>query len=275
MASTVDTAAAPPAKKLKTGPPATGTPLYSDLDLSKLAFDATPQGNEIKHASVKYDGQRLAFQLEDVAAGSLRAPFGIDDGSKFAGKPSLKIELREPQRAFFQDVIETKVKEAAVKHKATWFGALKPPPEDDAVRASFNSRVHQDEDKNYPPGLKVNVNLTDDKKPKVNVLTTRRLDNGKITKPVPLSPEDVARRCSVVPVLCTAGGVWIFVNAKMQTFKYGLVFEASDVLVIEEAAASSAFNLGGVEVANEEEQADEQAGGGGDALGGAFGQFEG
>ena len=139
---------------------------------------------------------------------------------------------------------------------------------------SFNSRVHQDDNKNYPPGLKVNVNLTDDKKPKVNVLTTRRLDNGKITKPVPGSAEDVARGCSVVPVLRTAGGVWISVNAKKKTFEYGLVFEASDVLVVEEAAASSAFNLGGVDVADEEEQADEQAGGGGDALGGAFGQFE-
>ena len=273
--------AAPAAKKLKTAAGAApasggcGTPLYSDLDLSKLAFDATPQGNEIKHASVKYDGQRLGFQLEDVSTGSLRAPFGIDDGSKFAGKPSLKIELREPQRAFFQDGIEAKVKAAAVKHKATWFGAIKPLPDDAAVRASFNSRVHQDENGNYPPGLKVNINLSDDKKPKVNVLTTRRLDNGKITKPVPGSAEDVARGCSVVPVLRTAGGVWISVNAKKKTFEYGLVFEASDVLVVEEAAASSAFNLGGVEVADEEEQAEAQAGGGGDALGGAFGPFEG
>ena len=74
-----------------------------------------------------------------------------------------------------------------------------------------------------------------------------------------------------MPVLRTAGGVWISVNAKMQTFKYGLVFEASDVLVVEEAVASSAFNLGGIEVADEEEQ----AGGDGDAPGGAFGQFEG
>ena len=273
--------AAPAAKKLKTAAGAApasgggGTPLYSVLDLSKLTFDATPQGTEIKYASVKYDGQRLAFQLEDVSTGSLRAPFGIDDGSKFAGKPSLKIELREPQRAFFHDGIETKVKEAAVLNKATWFGAIKPLPDDAAVRASFNSRVHQDENKNYPPGLKVNINLSDDKKAKVNVLTTRRLDNGKITKLAPGSAEDVARGCSVVPVLRTAGGVWISVNSKKKTFEYGLVFEASDVLVIEEAAASSAFNLGGVEVADEEEQADEQAGGGGDALGGAFGQFEG
>ena len=70
-------------------------------------------------------------------------------------------------------------------------------------------------------------------------------------------------------VLRTAGGVWISVNAKMQTFAYGLIFEASDVLVIEGAAPSSAFNLGGVEVTDEEEQ----AGGDDDALDGAFGQF--
>ena len=76
-------------------------------------------------------------------------------------------------------------------------------------------------------------------------------------------------------MLSASPQTWISVNAKKRTFEYGLVFEASDVLVIEEAAASSAFNLGGVEVADEEEQADEQAGGGGDALGVAFGQFEG
>ena len=49
---------APAAKKLKT----TGTPLYSDLDLSKLTFDSKPQGsNDINHASVKYDGTREAW----------------------------------------------------------------------------------------------------------------------------------------------------------------------------------------------------------------------
>ena len=87
----------------------------------------------------------------------------------------------------------------------------------------------------------------------MNVLLTRRLDNGKITKPVPGSAEDVARGCSVVPVLRTAGGVWISVNAKKKTFEYGLVFEATDLLVVEEAAPASAFN---VEVEPSDEEAD-------------------
>lgn len=257
---------APAAKKLKP----TGTPLYSDLDLAKLTFDAKLQGSEIQHASAKYDGLRLAFQLEDVNTGSLRMPFGLDDGSKFGGKPSLRLELPEAQRAFFQDGLETKIKAAAVQHKATWFAAIKPPPSDEAVRASFNSRIHQDENGNYPPSLKVNINLNDEKKQKVNVLTTRRTADGKITKPILGSPGDVVRGGSVVPVLRTAGGVWISVNAKKKTFEYGLVFEAADLLVIEEPAASSAFNLGGVEVA--EEEADEA---GGDAgFDGAFGQFD-
>ena len=243
---------APAAKKLKP----TGTPLYSGLDLSKLTFDAKPQGNEIQHASAKYDGLRLTFQLEDVNAGSLRVPFGIDDGSKFGGKASMKIELPEDQRAFFQDGLETKIKEAAVQNKATWFSAIKPLPDDATVRASFSSRVHQDDNGNYPPSLKVNVNLSDDKKQKVTVFTTRRVadytSHGKITKPIPGSPSDVMRGGSVVPVLRTAGGVWISANPKKRTFEYGLVFEAVDLLVIEEPAASSAFNLGGVEVAEEE-----------------------
>ena len=132
------------------------------------------------------------------------------------------------------------------------------------------SRVHQDDSGSYPPSLKVNINLSDDKKQKVNVLTTRRVADGKIAKPVPGSPSDVVRGCSVVPVLRTAGGVWISVNPKKKTFDYGLIFEATDLLVIDEPAASSAFNLGGVEVA--EEEADEV--GGVATFDGAFGHFD-
>ena len=135
---------APATKKLKT----TGTPLYSDLDLSDLTFDAKPQGaGEIQHASAKYDGMRPTFQLEDVKSGSLRVPFGIDDGTKFGSKPSMKIELPAPQRAFW-DTLEAQVKAAAVKNKATWFPGIKPLPDDAAVRASFTSRVHEDENGN-------------------------------------------------------------------------------------------------------------------------------
>ena len=52
----------------------------------------------------------------------LRAPFGLDDGSKFGGKPSLNIEMPEAQLAFFRGGIEATVKEAAVKNKGVWFG---------------------------------------------------------------------------------------------------------------------------------------------------------
>ena len=163
------------AKKPKTT--TTGPPLYPELDLAQLTVDTKLQGsNETRFATVKYKDARPVFQMAGVSE-AMRAPFGIDDGSKFGNKPSLKIELREPQRAFFQDVIEAKVKEAAVLNKATWFGAIKPLPDDAAVRASFNARV-QDDNEKFPPGLKLNISLSDDKKPKVNVLTTRRLEIG-------------------------------------------------------------------------------------------------
>ena len=261
----------PAAKKAKVTP---ATPIFTDLNLSKLTIEATPHDSEIKHATVKYDGERLSFQLSN-ATSSLRVPFGVDDGLKFGGKPSLCIEMPDAQLEFFRDGVEAKVKAAAVQNKEAWFGSIKPLPTDDVVRNSFNSRVREDDERKYTPTLKANLNLGADASKTVRVLTTRRLANGKVSKPVPGAAADITRGCHVVPVLRTAGGVWISVNAKKKTFEYGLVFEASDVLVIEEAAASSAFNLGGVEVANEEEQADEQAGGGGDALGGAFGPFEG
>ena len=76
--------------------------------------------------------------------------------------------------------------------------------------------------------------------------------------------DDVAEVKDIVPVLRTAGGVWISVNAKKKTFEYGLVFEASDLLVVEEGEVASAFNI---EVASEDEEAD----GDGASVGG--GQF--
>lgn len=251
------------AKKLKTAPK--GTPLYSDLDLaSKLTIDATPQGNEIKHATVKYNGERLAFQLE-AATGSLRCPFGIDDGSMYNGKPckpSLNIELPGEQLAFFKDELEVKVKDAAVAHKETWFGAIKPLPSDDAIRAGFNSRIKTDDQGKFPATLKVNVGLNAEGDKKVKVLTSRRLADGKITKPQPATAGAVVRGARVVPVLRTAGGVWISVNAKKKTFEYGLVFEGYELLVIEETgeAGTASFNFGGVEVASDTE-GDEQASG--------------
>ena len=111
-----------PTKKIKTAP--AGTPIFSDLDLARLTFDATPHGAEIKHATVKYGGERLAFQLSNRET-SLRAPFGLDDGSKFGGKPSLNIEMPKAQLAFFRGGIEAAVKEAAVKNKEAWFGAIR------------------------------------------------------------------------------------------------------------------------------------------------------
>ena len=149
-------------------------------------------------------------------------------------------------------------------HKDMWFGAIKPPPSDDAVRASFNSRIKTDEASKFPPKLKVNISLSEGPK-KVHVLTSRRLADGKISKPHPATTEAVDRGSRIVPVLRTAGGVWISVNAKKKTFEYGLVFEACELLVIEETETASSFNFGGVEVATSED--DEQPYG--TAVGGA------
>ena len=252
-----------PSKKIKMAQ--AGTPIFSDLDLTQLCIDATPQGSaEIKYTAVKYGGVRLTFQLSDAAT-SLRAPFGLDDGSKFGGIPSLNIEMPDAQLAFFRDGIEAAVKEAAVKNKEAWFGAIKPLPADDTVRDSFNSRVREDEAGKYTSTLKVNVGLGVDASKTVRVLNAQRLPNGKVTKPVPGAPTDVARGCRVVPVLRTAGGVWISVNAKKKTFEYGLVFEASDLLVVDEGAAPSTFN---VEVASSDEEVGDDAASVGD------GQFD-
>lgn len=239
----------------KKGPVGAASPVYSDLDLTRLTFDAKPAGDgEIKHSTIKIDGGRLAFQLSDSSS-SLRAPFGIDDGSKFGSKPSVDLALPEAQLAFFKDKVEATVKDVAVKNKETWFGAIKPAPSDEDVRAAFSSRVREDETGKYTARLRVNVGLGANGKVPVRVMTARRLSNGKVTKPAPGGPEDVTRGCRVVPVVRTAGGVWVNVNAKKKTFEYGLVFEASDLLVVDEGEEASGFN---VEVASSDGEVEDE-----------------
>ena len=139
----------------------------------------------------------------------------------------------------------------------TWFGAIKPVPTDEDVRAAFSSRVREDETGKYTATLRVNVGLGANGKVPVRVLTARRLSNGKVTKPAPGGPEDVTRGCRVMPVLRTAGGVWISTNAKKKTIEYGLVFEASDLLVVEEGEEASGFNVEGA--SSDEEVEGEEA----------------
>lgn len=245
-------------------------PLYSNLDSSLLTFDEKTQPiNELWFATVKYGGGHLKFQFAELSSEPLRVPFGIDDGSKYSSKPSIKFELPEAQRAFFQDTLEPAIKAAAIKNKASWFAAVKPLPDDATVSNSFTSRISQDEAGNYPPSLKVNVVLPTTpagKKTPVGVALTRRIGDNKISNPTPGSAEDVVRGCSVVPVLQTAGGVWISVNAKKKTFEYGLVFEAVHLLVIEETETPSSFNLSGVEEVDEEKASDAASANGADQV---------
>ena len=247
----------PAAKKLKTVP--TGTPLYFDLDLSKLTIDAIPQGaNETKFATVKYDEARLVFQASTVKE-PMRSPFGIDDGSKFkpSSKPSMKLELQDPQLEFVR-AIEEKVITTAIKNKAEYFPGVKPSPSEDDIRGAFSSRVSVDPEGKYPAKLRVNVNLSDEKKKPLKVMTTTLLSSGKIEQPKTGSFNDVEFNDCVVPVLQTAGGVWIKKTKKMGDNLFGLIFEASELLVVKGSKDSSAgaFNLGGVEVASDAEEAE-------------------
>ena len=147
------------AKKPKTT--STGPPLYSELDLTKLTVDATLLGsNETRFATVKYDEARLVYQMASVSEAT-RMPFGIDDGSKFGSKASMKLELSDAQLAFVR-AIEDKVIATAVKNKGDWFPGVKPLPSDCDVREAFSSRVSVDSEGQYKASLRVNCNLTDD-----------------------------------------------------------------------------------------------------------------
>ena len=258
------------AKKPKTT--TTGPPLYSELDLAQLTVDTKLQGsNETRFATVKYKDARPVFQMAGVSE-AMRAPFGIDDGSKFGSKPSMKLELSDGQLVFLR-AIEDKVIDTAVTNKAEWFAGVKPLPSDGEVRKAFSSRVSVDPDGQYKASLRVNVHLTDDAK-KLKVSTTRRLGDGKIEAPKRGSADDVQWGDCAVPVLQTAGGVWVKKTKKLTDSCFGLIFEASEVLVIKGAdeAGAGSFNLGGVEVAEPapEEAPEETSGGGEGGFGGQF-----
>ena len=251
----------------------TGPPLYSELDLAQLTVDATLLGaNETRFATVKYKDTRLVYQLAGMGE-AMRVPFGIDDGSKFGSKASMKLELSDAQLAFVR-AVEDKVIDTAVTNKAEWFAGVKPPPSDGEVRKAFSSRVSVDPDGQYKASLRVNVHLTDDDAKKLKVSTTRRLGDGKIEAPKRGSAEDVQWGDYAVPVLQTAGGVWVKKTKKLTDNCFGLIFEASEVLVIKGAdeAGAGSFNLGGVEVAEPapEEAPEETSGGGEGGFGGQF-----
>ena len=123
------------AKKPKTTS-MTGPPLYSELDLAQLTVDAKLQGsNETRFATVKYKDERMVFQMASVGE-AMRVPCGIDDGSKFSSKPSMKLELSDEQLAFMR-AVEDKVIDTAVKNKAEWFAGVKPLPSEAEVRKAF------------------------------------------------------------------------------------------------------------------------------------------
>ena len=254
------------AKKAKTT--STGPLLYSELDISNLTVDATLMGsNETRFATVKYNDARMVYQMASVGE-AMRVPFGLDDGSKFGSKASMKLELSDEQLAFVR-AVEDKVVVAAVKNKSDWFAGVKPLPSDDDVRKAFSSRVSVDPEGQYKASLRVNCNLADDPK-KLKLSTTRRLGDGKIEKPKPGSADDVQWNDHVVPVLQTAGGVWVKKTKKLTANCFGVIFEASEVLVIKgaEDGGGGSFNLGGVEVA--EDEATNEAGGAECGFGGQF-----
>ena len=209
-----------------------------------------------------------SYQMAGVSE-AMRIPFGIDDGSKFGSKASMKLELSDGQLAFVR-AVEDKVIATATKNKADWFPGVKPLPSDDDVRKAFSSRVSVDPEGQYKASLRVNCNLADDAK-KLKVSTTRRLGDGKIEPPKRGSAEDVQWGDYAVPVLQTAGGVWVKKTKKLTDSCFGLIFEASEVLIIKGADEDGAgsFNLGGVEVAEPEQEAHEACGG----EGGFGGQF--
>ena len=235
----------PEAKRPKTS--TGGVPTYLDLDLDQLTVEPTLGGrSDPKYAYVNYKGQRLEFQLAPGVGEPVRAPFGIDDGSAFGSKPSIKLELSDPAQLALVRGLESAVVATAIAHKADWFPGVRPPPTDEEIREGFASRVALDEGGKYPPLLRANCNLADESKPLLKVGVTRRLPNGNISAVQPGAPTDVGKGATVVPKLRTQGGAWVKKVKKLAPNTFGLVLEVGELLVVHGAKAAGLgdFQLG-------------------------------
>ena len=113
----------------------------------------------------------------------------------------------------------------------------------------------------YPPTLRVNVHLDDDFK-KLQVSTTRILSDGKIEPLQRGTVDDVQKGVKVLPVLQTAGAIWVKKTKKLGDSTFGLTFEASEILIIKGTSDDGAgsFNLSGAEVVAAKAPPDEVGG---------------
>ena len=147
---------------------------------------------------------------------------------------------------------EDKTLQAAADNSPKWFGKEYNKSQ---VEISFSSRVKPQKDEGRPLTLALKVFSEGYRKTEVVVVEWK---GEKLTKPVPGTLEDIDKGSMVVPIVRVQGGVYFLAGGG-----FGISMVAASVMVVKGTppgasggSSSFAFDMGGVETADSEEDED-------------------
>ena len=218
----------------------------ANFDLNALVYVPEPKDNTRggKYATVGYGDakKQVEFQLGDSPKEALRCAFGVEAPESDPNSFAFKVDITDKAKHFIQALDDATCRAAATNSPA-WF---KKQVDCATLKQFQNSAIKPSAKPEYPDTLKICVFKDGRKKPKVEVATWK---DGKLTRPVPGTLDDVQQGVMVLPVLKIKGGVYFIKK------EFGISFLAAHLLVIRDeggAVGSSGINYGDVEMTDAE-----------------------
>lgn len=249
------------AKRAKTAFLATAKPMYSkpvypthmtfEVEHLKIAPTTENNRNGGKYATICYGPKntQVHFQLGASPKDALRCPFGFEGiNPEYPGsQPSIKLELGTESLQLFAKSLDQSILQTVRTNMMPYF--KKELSEADMER--YYIPITKPGKEGYSSFVKLKiVEESFGKKTPTSVLVAQ-WKGDKITTPVNGSLSDVARGCTILPIVRLSGGLW---GLGPQTRQFGISLEAAQLLVIKSEEESSngsgnAFAMGGVEIA--------------------------
>ena len=216
---------------------------YTDFDIGQLTFApkvATSRAGG-KYVSVAYHLQQVEFQLGTSPRDTMRTPFGAELAARDDPTSAMvvKIELDGSKQRFIER-IEAATTTAAQLNSQEWFGRSNP--------SAVHNSLLKEQNGDRPPVLKLKIATG----PRATVISVASLTNGKLSRPVLGTVEDIKPGVFLLPVIRIQGGVY-FINRT-----YGTSLVATAILVVKNLDCVETnkepleFNLGDVEMVDDE-----------------------
>ena len=219
----------------------------ANFKFDALVFDPDQKDSQKggKYVTVGYGDvkKQVEFQLGQSPKDALRCAFGVEAPEGDPDKFSFKLDLTDAAKQFIQALDDATCR-AAAANSVAWF---KKKADYATLRGFQNSAIKPSAKPEYPDSLKISVFNHGPKKAEVLVASWK---DGKLTRPVPGTLDDVQQGVKVLPILKIKGGVYFIKK------EFGISFVAASLLVIKEEGASygsSGFDFGDVEMAEDDE----------------------